>query len=295
MTTTHAKTILITGATAGIGRHAALHLARKGHRVFATGRNEASLASLREEAAGTSLETFRLDVTDAVSIAAVKAAVEERTEGRGVDVLVNNAGYGAVGPVEALSDSEVRAQYETNVFGLMAMTRAFLPAMRERGAGRVINVSSMGGRVTFPFFGVYNSTKYAVEALSDALRQELAVFGVDVILLEPGVIRTEFSDRAMAFVGRHRDSASPYAWALARADEMKAQTDAMAVGPEVTTRALEHAITARRPRARYVAPFRTNTILWLKALLPTRALDAILRAAAGLTRRQRTRMLALNP
>lgn len=291
MTTT--KTILITGATTGIGRHAALHLARKGHTVFATGRNEAALASLREEAAGTKLEAFRLDVTDPASIASARAFVDQRTGGRGLDALVNNAGYGTLGPVDLVTDDEMRAQYDTNVFGLMAVTRAFLPAMRERGQGRVINVSSMGGRVTFPFFGVYNSTKYAVEALSDALRQELAVFGVDVSLLEPGVIKSEFAERAMTFIDRHRDPGSPYAWALAKADEMKAQSDQMAVGPDVTTRALEHAITARRPRARYVAPFRTNAILWLKALLPTRAMDALLRVALGMTDRRRRTHLAL--
>lgn len=287
------QTILITGATTGIGRHAALHLARQGHKVFATGRNEAALATLREEAAGTSLETLRLDVTDAASIAAARATVMTRTDGRGLDALVNNAGYGEASPVELTTDEDMRAMYETNVFGLMAVTRAFLPQMRERGQGRIINVSSMGGRVTFPFFGVYNSTKYAVESLSDALRQELKAFGVQVVLIEPGVIQTEFANTATKHLARHSDPSSPYAWALAKADEMRAQSDAMAVGPAVVSRALEHAITASRPRARYVAPFSTNFILWLKVLLPTRVLDTILTTALGLTGKRRRTHLAL--
>jgi len=281
-----ARTILITGATAGIGRTAALHLARRGHRVFATGRNENALAELQREAEGTALETLRLDVTSAESLAAARLVVERRTEGHGLDVLINNAGYGLLGPVELLDDAAVRAQFDTNVFGLLAVTRAFVPAMRERGAGRILNVSSIGGRVTFPFFGVYNATKYAVESLSDALRQELAPFGVHVSLIEPGVIRSEFADRAMDGLDRFRAPDSPWAWALAAADEVRAQSDRMAASPELIARVMERAVCARRPRARYVAPRATFLVLGLKSLLPTRWLDALLRRTAGLSRRR---------
>src|SRR6478736_1285835 len=136
------QTILVTGATSGIGRHAALYLSKRGHRVFASGRNEKALAALK--------------------------------------TLPGAAGFGVLGPTELITEADMRAQYETNVFGLMAVTRAFLPAMRARRSGRIINVSSLGGRYTLPFFGVYNSTKYAVESLSDALRIELGPFGVHV-------------------------------------------------------------------------------------------------------------------
>src|SRR6185437_3350064 len=132
-------TVLITGATSGIGRHAALHLAERGHRVIATGRSERALVELA--ASHPALETLRLDVTDQASIDAAARAVTEMTGGRGLDVLVNNAGYGALGPTESISDADMRAQYDVNVFGLMAVTRAFLPRMRERGEGRIINVS----------------------------------------------------------------------------------------------------------------------------------------------------------
>jgi short-subunit dehydrogenase len=285
-------TILVTGATTGIGRHAALHLARKGHRVFATGRREGALAELRAEAEGLLLETFALDVTDPASIAAAKARVDELTDGGGLDALVNNAGYGLVGPMSEIGDAELRAQYDTNVFGLMAVTRAFLPQMRARGKGRVVNVGSMGGRVTFPFMGAYNSTKYALESISDALRYELGGFGIDVSLIEPGVIHTEFTDRAMGELSRYDTPGSPYAAVFARANEMRSRFDATGVGPEVTSEAIEHAIVARRPRARYVVPFRVNFFLTFFKLVPTRWMDAVLRGLSGLTR---TRLLGQAP
>jgi short-subunit dehydrogenase len=276
-------TILITGATAGIGRHAALHLARAGHKVIATGRREAQLASLREESGGV-IEIVPLDVTRAESIEALKTKVDEITGGHGVDVLVNNAGYGSVGPLETMKDADFRAQFETNVFGLMAMTRAFLPAMRERGSGRIINVSSMGGRVTFPFMGAYNATKYAVESLSDALRNEVAAFGVQVALIEPGAIHTEFTDRAMSTVAAVPE-AGPYAAVLARADEIRKQVESTAVGTEPVVRAIAHAATARRARVRYVVPFRTRVFLALFAVLPSRLTDWMLRSMFKLDQR----------
>lgn len=278
------QVILITGATAGIGRRTALDLARAGYRVFATGRRAEALASLKSEAAGASLETLVLDVTKPESIAAARAAIDAATGGHGVDVLVNNAGYGLIGPLEELSDADLRAQFETNVFGLMAVTRAFVPAMRARGAGRVINVSSVGGRMTFPLMGAYNATKYAVESLSDALRVELRPFGIHVSLIEPGSIRTEFADVS---VGTLRVSAdSPYAPALGRADDIRKQFDEMAVGPEVISAAIRAAAEDRAPRARYVAPFSGRVILWLSALLPTWAMDMAFARSMGLTARQ---------
>ncbi|HKA86004.1 MAG TPA: SDR family oxidoreductase [Haliangiales bacterium] len=277
------KTILITGATSGIGKHAALHLLARGHRVIATGRNPGALERLEQE--GPGLEMVRLDVTDPASIAAAAAEIDKLTGGVGVDVLVNNAGYGMAAPLSETTDADLRAQYETNVFGLMAVTRAFLPRMMERRAGRILNVSSVGGRVTFPLFGAYNSTKYAVESLSDALRRELRPFGVEVVLIEPGPIKTEFSNHAMEFVGKYRSDSSPYAAIYARADEIKRQADGMSAGPEVISRAIEKAILARRPAARYVAPFSSRLLLHFLTLLPTRWVDALITRATGLTRK----------
>lgn len=281
-TTKTTTTVLITGATAGIGRHAALHLARQGLRVFATGRKQQALAALEAEAKGLPLEALRLDVTDPASIDAARAEVERRTGGRGIDVLINNAGYGLAAPLSEVTDEDLRAQFETNVFGVMAVTRAFLPAMMERGSGRVINVSSVGGRVTFPLFGAYNASKYALEAMSDALRLELAPFGLEVVLVEPGPIKSDFSDKSRSSVERYRNDASPYLPIFEMADVIQKRADAAAVGPERTSRVIERAITARRPAARYMVPFSSALGYWLMRLTPTPILDALMRRFMGL-------------
>ena len=275
------KTVLITGATAGIGRMTALHLANLGHHVIASGRKVAELAKLKEEAGSLKLDTLVLDVTSAPSIAAAVESVEQLTAGKGLDVLVNNAGFGVLGPTSEIDDAEMRRQYDTNVFGLMAVTRAFLPRMRERRAGRIINVSSVGGRITLPFFGVYNSTKYAVESLSDALRYELRPFGIDVSLIEPGVIRTNFEATAVGNLSQF--DATPYAQAVAKYEQMSKTADRFASNPIVIAKAIARAVNARRPAARYVAPRSTNMVIWMRAFLPTRMWDWAMRKVAFLT------------
>ncbi len=279
--TTTSKIVLITGATAGIGRTTALFLAKEGHRVIATGRKQAELAKLADEAKGLPLETLALDVTSAESIAAAVAEVDRRTDGKGLDVLVNNAGFGVLGPTSEISDGEMRRQYETNVFGLMNVTRAFLPRMRERRAGRIINVSSVGGRITLPFFGVYNSTKYAVESLSDALRYELRPFGIDVVLIEPGVIRTNFEATAVSNLEAYRETA--YGAAMGKYEEMSKMADKFASNPIVIAKAIGKATRARRPWARYVAPKSTNFILMFASYAPTRVWDWAMRKVGFLS------------
>ncbi|HEY8079007.1 MAG TPA: SDR family oxidoreductase [Labilithrix sp.] len=282
------KTILITGATAGIGRHAALELVRKGHHVIATGRREAALVTLAKEASGLAgrLDVAVMDVTDESSIRRVAERALELTDGRGIDVLVNNAGYGQMGPLEEVTDAELRKQYDTNVFGLMNVTRAFLAQLRSRGESRIVNVGSIGGRVTFPLMGAYNSTKYAVESLSDALRVELEPFGIRVSLVEPGPIRTEFNDRAMETIDHGKLESSPYAPVVAQAERFRAKFESQSAGPEVTTRAIVHAALGRRPRVRYVVPFSASLLLSLLGTLPTRLVDAIFRAVAGLDKKK---------
>jgi len=283
---TDTQIVLITGATSGLGRHAAQHLAGLGHRVIATGRRPDALEQLEADAAGTGLETLRLDVTDPESIREAVLEVDGRTDGHGVEVLVNNAGYGQMGPLELVGDDELRRQFETNVFGLMSVTRAFVPAMRERGRGRVLNVSSMGGRITFPFGGAYHATKYAVEALSDALRKELSLFGIDVVLIEPGAIKTEFAGRAMGSLHGLGSPGSPYAPVLERADEIREQADGISAGPEVVSRAIEKAIRARRPRARYMVPFSARlAVAFFARMIPTRWADALMLRMLGVRRR----------
>jgi len=274
------KTILITGATAGIGRMTALHLAKLGHHVIASGRKVAELAKLKEEAGSLHLDTLVLDVTSQPSIAAAVETVAKLTGARGLDVLVNNAGFGVLGPTAEIDDAEMRRQYDTNVFGLMAVTRAFLPQMRARRSGRIINVSSVGGRITLPFFGVYNSTKYAVESLSDALRYELRPFGIDVSLIEPGVIRTNFEATAVGNLSQF--DSTPYAQAVAKYEQMSKTADRFASNPIVIAKAIARAVNARRPSARYVAPRSTNMIIWMSAILPTRMWDWAMRKVAFL-------------
>jgi short-subunit dehydrogenase len=196
-------------------------------------------------------------------------------------VLVNNAGFGVLGPTSEISDAEMRRQYETNVFGLMAVTRAFLPQMVERRAGRVINVSSVGGRIVLPYFGVYNSTKYAVEALSDAMRYELLPFGIDVCLIEPGVIRTNFEATAVANMGMLKDT--PYGAAMDKYEDMSKMADKFASNPIVIAKAIARAVRARRAPARIVAPWSTNFVIWFSRVAPTRMWDWAMRKVGYLS------------
>ena len=285
------QTILVTGATSGIGRHAALHLAKRGHRVFASGRNQAALAALETTPEGAALEIVQLDVTDAASIARARDLIAARTDGRGIDALINNAGFGVLGPTEMITEADMRAQYETNVFGLMAVTRAFLPEMRARRSGRIINVSSLGGRHTLPFFGVYNSTKYAVESLSDALRIELGPFGVHVALIEPGAIETEFTPRSLDGGAKYRRADSPYAPVMGAFDRMERMAKQTSVGPLPVSRAITRAVESRRPNARYVAPRFAGLFVALMRLVPTRWADQAARLMLGFTRRNFVRAL----
>src|SRR3954464_14530028 len=201
MTAPASQVVLITGCSTGLGRATAQHLAAKGHVVYATARRPESIADLE----ATGCRTLALDVTDEASMAAaVQRVVDEQGA---VGALVNNAGYSQSGALETLDLDEVRRQFETNVFGLLRMCQLVLPSMRRRGSGRIVNVSSMGANFTFPGGGSYHATKYAVEALSDALRMEVRGFGVDVICLEPGLIRTEFGSTAAGGVSAE----GPYA------------------------------------------------------------------------------------
>jgi len=276
--------ILITGATAGIGRVAALHLAARGHAVFASGRREDALGTLEKEGGGA-IAGIAFDVTDEGAIAAARADIDRRTEGRGIDVLVNNAGYGQGGPLELLSDRQIRAQYETNVFGLLAVTRAFVPRMRERRAGRIVNIGSVAGSLALPFLGAYASTKHAVQGLTDSLRRELKPFGVHVSVVRPGAIRTEFgageAEGLRAFAGEQ----SPYKRSLDAFIAWHARLHPQAPEPIHVARAIEHAATAPRPRPYYVVPTSNYWILALQKLLPGSAVDAVLERVIGLPRR----------
>src|SRR5687768_11745094 len=222
--------------------------------------------------------TMLLDVTDPLSIARAASEVES------IDVLINNAGYGQPGALLELDDTALRRQFDVNVFGLMAVTRAFAPKMVEKKRGTIINISSTGGRFTFPFFGAYHASKYAVEALSDALRMELAPFGVRVVVIEPGPVHSEFAERAMTSLPAA--DRSRYRAAYARAETIRKSSDRLAVGPEQVAFAVQRAIRSSCPRARYMVPsLRFELLFMLLAVLPTSLIDFVFRRVMGLSPR----------
>jgi NAD(P)-dependent dehydrogenase (short-subunit alcohol dehydrogenase family) len=260
--------VLVTGCSSGIGRATALRLARAGHVVYATARRPETL----DELAQAGCRVMALDVTVEESMRSAVAAVEDAHGS--VGVLVNNAGYGQYGAVEEVAIDDARRQFETNVFGLARMCQLVLPAMRAAGRGRIVNVSSMGGRLTFPGGGFYHASKYAVEALSDALRFEVAPFGVAVSIVEPGLIRSSFGDVAHA---SHPDADDgPYAGFTAgsRAAIAGAYSGRLAAGPEAVARAIERAATAHRPRTRYRVTLGARVLITARRVLPDVAWDA---------------------
>ncbi len=271
------RTVLVTGCSSGIGHATAGRLAGRGWTVYATARRPQTLSGL--VAAGC--RTLALDVTDEASMSAAVAAVEGETGG--VDALVNNAGYSQSGPLEEVPPAELRRQFETNVFGLLRMCQLVLPGMRSRRRGRIVNIGSMGGRLTLPGGGAYHATKYAVEALSDALRFEVAGFGIGVVLIEPGLIRTNFGTTATGSLeSLPAPGTGPYAEFSAAVG--KATTDAysgpmgrvLGAGPKAVARVVERALTAARPRPRYVVTPSARLLIGLHAVLPDRAFDAVL-------------------
>lgn len=272
------RAVLITGCSSGIGRATALWLAERGWTVWATARRKESLAEL--EAKGC--RTLALDVDDEASMERAVRAVEA-VHGA-VGVLINNAGYSQSGAIEAVPMARVRAQFETNVFGLVRLTQLVLPGMRAQRWGRVVNVSSMGGKLVFPGGGFYHATKYAVEAISDALRFEVRGFGVDVVVIEPGLIRSGFGDAAASRMEGAADGADPYARfheSVAHATREiyeKGPLSKLAGVPEDVARAIEKAIRAKRPRARYTVSGSAKLLLAQRALLSDRAWDAFLRS-----------------
>jgi NAD(P)-dependent dehydrogenase (short-subunit alcohol dehydrogenase family) len=277
-----ALSVLLTGATAGIGRHTALDLARRGFRVFATGRDEAALKSLAAEASGLPLSAFPLDVTSERSISAALGEIDARTSGRGLFALINNAGYSQPGPLELISERDLRAVFDTNIFGLMALTRALVPGMRARGRGRIINVGSIMGRVTMPFQGAYSATKYALEALTEALRLELSPFGISVVMVTPGAIKSEFGHRALTSLAPYREESSPYAPALAVWERTYLRFRGRAAGPEAVAGAVRRALEDPRPSSRYTVPRRAALELAILSRIPTRLGDRLKRRALGL-------------
>ena len=266
------KVILITGASSGIGYDAALALAAQGHKVYAAARRVEKMEPLKS----SGIVPVKMDVTDEQSMVdGVKYILDK--EGR-IDVLVNNAGYGFFGAVENVSMEEARRQVEVNVFGLARLSQLVLPTMRAQRSGRIINTSSIAGRMALCFGGWYHVTKYSVEALSDAMRMELKPFGIDVVIIEPGGIKTDWGIVAANHL-RESSTDSPYETVAIRwADIMQwAYESNLLSSPHVITRAILRAVNRRRPRVRYRTGRGATLMVVLHAVLPARWWDALMR------------------
>jgi NAD(P)-dependent dehydrogenase (short-subunit alcohol dehydrogenase family) len=269
----------VTGASRGIGRATALLLAREGYRIFALARTEEDLRTLAAEA-GASIEPVVMDIADGASRSHAVDAIMVATNGYGLDVLVNNAGYGLLGPLEEVTAEEFRHQLEVNVIGLHDFTRPFLPVMRQRRHGRIVNVSSAAGRVATPFMGAYNASKFALEGLSDALRRELAPFGVRVILIEPGPIKTHFNQASVRVGGPE----SPYAPLTRRWNAARRSSDMWERSEDAVARTILKALRTAHPRPRYTVTLSAKMGTFAHRVVPDLLLDWVLGRAMGSAR-----------
>jgi NAD(P)-dependent dehydrogenase (short-subunit alcohol dehydrogenase family) len=265
-----ARPVLITGCSTGIGRATAERLVDDGWNVHATARRPETI----EDLAKRGCTVHALDVTDEGSM---DKAVEEVEKDGPIGALVNNAGYSQSGAIETIPMDSVRRQFETNVFGLMRMCQLVLPSMRKEGSGRIVNLSSMGGKLTFPGGGVYHATKHAVEALSDALRFEVGGFGIDVVIIEPGLIVTNFGEAAVGSMADN-ESDGPYAGfntavAAATASAYDGPMARLGAGPEAVAAKIAHAISARRPSPRYKVTASARVVMGMRRLMSDRMWD----------------------
>ena len=267
------KVALVTGASSGIGMDTALALRDKGYTVYAVARRVDRMADL----AAKGIHTFAMDVTDDESmVGGMKRIVDE--SGR-IDVLVNNAGYGSYGALEDVPLDEARRQFEVNVFGLARLTQLALPHMRAQRGGHIVNISSVGGKIYSPLGDWYHATKFAVEGLSNALRMEVRPFGIRVVVIEPGAIRTEWggiaaqSLLAMSGETAYASQAKALGGLLSAAESRPNLTSP----PSVIAKAIVRAVTTRRPKARYAVGGGAKPIIFLRTILSDRAFDAVMR------------------
>jgi len=266
------KVILITGASSGIGYDAAETLARQGHRVYAAARRLERMEPLKS----LGVQVIRMDVTDEESMQeGVRTVIQ--SEGR-IDVLVNNAGYGFFGAIETVPMEDARRQLEVNVFGLARLTQLVLPHMRKQGSGRIINTSSIAGKMVFYMGGWYNVTKYSVEAFSDALRMEMKPFGIDVVMIEPGAIKTDWGIIAAKHLKESSAGSAYETVGTQWADNMDwfYKTNLLS-SPQVITKAISQAVNSRHPKARYCRGRFSIIGRLAHALMPARWWDATMR------------------
>lgn len=281
------KTALVTGGTDGLGRATAILLAQEGFRVFAAGRDAQKRAALEQfaEEHELPLQTLELDVTDDASAARAVGEAERRTGG--VDVLVNNAGIAIAAVMEEITLTDLRKQFETNVIAPVRMAQLVLPGMRERRRGRIINMSSIAGKVAHPLMGPYSGSKHALEAVSDAMRLELAQFGIRVVLIEPGFIPTNINQASAGLSAMYMQNAGTSAYARTYSgflEMWKKVVNRSRSKPEDCARVILHAIRADSPKARYLVTREAKISAAMKWLLSDRRMDRITLRMLGMHR-----------
>lgn len=263
------KVILITGASSGMGKVFALELAKEGHIVYGAARRTDLLNELQQQG----VKTIALDVTDDTSM---QNCVNEilSNEGR-IDVLVNNAGYGSYGTIEEVPMEEAKRQLEVNVFGLARMTQLVLPGMRKQKSGKIINIASIGGKIATPFGGWYHASKFAVEGMSDSLRLEVAPFGIDVVVIEPGGVKSEWGQ--IAYENLTKTTAnSAYGTMVSKFKQAFEKAMPKNAEPEVIARLVSKAIRSQRPKTRYVGGYMAKPALFFRRWVGDRTMDRIL-------------------
>lgn len=274
------KVALVTGASSGIGEATVLKLQTLGYTTYAAARRVQRMEQLTK----SGIRTLAMDVTDAESMqAGVKQIIAE--QGR-IDVLVNNAGYGSYGALEDVPLSEARNQFEVNVFGAARLMQLVLPSMREQRSGTIVNITSMGGKIYTPLGSWYHATKFALEAISDCLRMEVSRFGINIVVIEPGGIKTEWSGiaaekvRAVSGNGPYAPQGNAVAKSLA-----SESTERLSSPPELIADTIARAVTARYPRTRYAVGYGAKPMIFLHGVLPNRWFDAFIRRATGVPSR----------
>lgn len=263
------KTVLITGASAGIGRATAIYLAENGYNVYGAARRVEKMADLKPYG----IRPIALDVTVDESVEA--CVVQIFKEAGGIDILINNAGFGSEGAIEDVSKQDAKYQMEVNVFGAMHLTQLVLPKMRQNRYGKIINISSVGGKIALPLGGWYHASKFAIEGLSDSLRMEVQPFGIDVIVIEPGGVKSEWGDIAIENLVRVSGNAA-YKEMAKGAEKSFRKTEANNAEPIVIARLIKKAIEVSRPRSRYAGGNMAKPLLFLRGILSDRVFDRLI-------------------
>lgn len=274
------SSVLITGSAGGIGTQTVQQFLARGWTVFASDHTEAVAIAAHGNRPG--VHPLGLDVTSEQSVIAARAQIEAKLGGGAPDVVVNNAGIGLMGPIIEMRDEDARRMFEVNTLGLLRVSRAFAPAMAERGSGRIVNIGSLAGICTIPFLGAYCASKHAVEAITDALRLELQPRGIQVSVVQPAIVNTGFVEKAMTSLHGYAQHSESWRASLEKTGSLRAALQRTELDPRAVAHTVLRAATARWPRARYPVGRMATLLIGLMKLFPSIVADGVLRAAVQL-------------